>query len=206
MIWLKILLIKTKVKIQSISLNRELLTQPIKVIALVIVAGVVFSNAVAVYPVYDSLDWMDEGISETTANAIGWMNENLDKNTTTIATDLRLSKLLWAEEFNSTYQFTRETWFTETWQECYEDLDGDGNHSRVTHILIDDAMRETSVNIRLKTNFYMTNESYNKFLYQPFTLVYRNATVNQNMEEIRWTEIYSVNWEFIDENLGKTEA
>ena len=198
--------IKTKVKIQSISLNKELLTQPIKVIALVIVAGVVFSNAVAVYPVYDSLDWMDEGISETTANAIGWMNENLDKNTTTIATDLRLSKLLWAEEFNSTYQFTRETWFTETWQECYEDLDGDGNHSRVTHILIDDAMRETSVNIRLKTNFYMTNESYNKFLYQPFTLVYRNATVNQNMEEIRWTEIYSVNWEFIDENLGKTEA
>jgi len=130
----------------------------------------------------------------------------LDKNTTTIATDLRLSKLLWAEEFNSTYQFTGETWFTETWQECYKDLEEDRNHSRVTHILIDDSMRDTSVNIQLKTNFYMTNESYNKFLHQPFTLVYRNATVNQNMEEIRWTEIYSVNWEFIKENLGKKKA
>lgn len=196
--------VKTRIKIEKIAFDRELLSQPIKVIVLIVIVGVVFSNAVAVYPVMDSLEWMDESISETTANTLIWMNESLDRDTTTIATDFRLSKLLWAEGYNATYRFTRETWYTETWQACYQDLEKCKNHSRITHILIDDAMRDTSVNIWLKTSFYMTNDSYNKFLNHPFILVYRNATINQNMEEICWTELYFVDWVYIDEYFGKT--
>jgi hypothetical protein len=45
----------------------------------------------------------------------------------------------------------------------------------------------------------MTNESYEKFSNQPFELVYRNATVNPDTEEESWTEVYKVNWEYIEE-------
>ena len=44
----------------------------------------------------------------------------------------------------------------------------------------------------------MTNESYEKFMYPPFELVYRNATLNQDMEEERWVDVYAVNWTFIE--------
>jgi hypothetical protein len=47
----------------------------------------------------------------------------------------------------------------------------------------------------------MNNNSYDKFLDQPFELIYRNATLNIEMEEIHWTELYSVNWTYIEKNL-----
>jgi hypothetical protein len=62
-------------------------------------------------------------------------------------------------------------------------------------------MRDVSVNIRVLESVYMTNESYLKFSQEPFTLVYRNATVNQDNKEIHWAEVYSVNWTFIDQHL-----
>ena len=47
---------------------------------------------------------------------------------------------------------------------------------------------------------FMTNESYNKFLEQPFELIYRNVTYNNAFEETYWTEVYQINWTFIQEN------
>jgi hypothetical protein len=50
----------------------------------------------------------------------------------------------------------------------------------------------------------MTNESYLKFKQEPFELVYRNATMNQDQEETHWAEVYLVNWTFIEQHpLGK---
>jgi len=171
----------------------------IKVLFVIVVSCIVFSNAVAVYPVYNSLEWMDESISEPTINTIGWIKENIDSNNTVFATDLRLSKLLWAEGFNSTYEFTNETWWSKTWEECRIDLDYEENHSRVTHILIDDVMRDTSVNVDVMFSIYMTNESYLKFQRDPFDLVYRNATVNDDFEETHWAEVYSINWKSVSD-------
>ena len=71
----------------------------------------------------------------------------------------------------------------------------------VTHVLIDDVMRDVSVNVHVLHSVYMTNESYLKFKQEPFELVYRNATVNQDNEEVHWAEVYSVNWTFIEQNL-----
>ena len=61
-------------------------------------------------------------------------------------------------------------------------------HGLVAHVFIDDVMRDTSVNVRVLWSTYMINESYQKFTVEPFELVYRNATVNQNGEETRWAE------------------
>jgi hypothetical protein len=185
----------------SLSLKKQLSYPSIQVLFVLVVCGLVFSNAVAVYPVYTSLEWMDESIPNETANAINWINDNLDRNDTVVATDLRLSKMIWAEGINATFEGTNDTWTCDTWVGCVADFDADESHQKVTHVLIDDVMRDVSVNVRVTQSVYMTNESYLKFSQEPFTLVYRNATVNQDNEEIHWAAVYSVNWTFIEQHL-----
>jgi DNA/RNA-binding domain of Phe-tRNA-synthetase-like protein len=62
-------------------------------------------------------------------------------------------------------------------------------------------MRDTSVNVRVQYSVYMTNDSYLKFQQEPFKLVYRNETLNQNQVVTHWAEVYQVNWTFIDQYL-----
>jgi hypothetical protein len=183
----------------SLSFKKQFSSPSIRVLFIFAVCGLVFSNAVAVYPVYRSLEWMDESIPNETANAITWITENLDKNTTMVATDLRLSKMMWAEGINATFEQTNDTWTCDTWVGCIADFDNQRNHHAVTHVLIDDVMRDMSVNIHVLQSVYMTNVSYLKFKQEPFELVYRNVTVNQNNEEIHWAEVYKVNWSFIEQ-------
>jgi hypothetical protein len=185
----------------SLSLKKQLSYPGIQALFVLVVFGLVFSNAVAVYPVYTSLEWMDESIPNETANAISWIHDNLGRNTTLIATDLRLSKMIWAEGINATFESTNQTWTGDTWVDCIADFKAQRNNHPVTYVLIDDVMRDVSVNVRVVLSVYMTNESYLKFSQEPFELVYRNATVNQNNEEIHWAEVYRVNWTFIDQNL-----
>ena len=161
------------------------------------VCALVISNAVAVYPVYNSLDWMDESIPVPTVNAMQWILDNCTGNTTVVATDLRLSKMLWADGINATFEDTNRTWVCWTWKECLPEFKPMNNRSRVTYVLIDDVMRDTSVNVRVLWSMYMTNESYLKFKEEPFELVYRNATMNRNGEETHWAEVYLVNWSYI---------
>lgn len=185
----------------SFSYKKRLSSPTIQVLFVLVVCGLVFSNAVAVYPVYTSLEWMDESIPNETANAIEWINHHLEWNNTLVATDLRLSKMIWAEGINATFEETNDTWTCDTWVGCVRDFDTKENQCRVTHVLIDDVMRDISVNVRVTQSVYMSNESYLKFSQEPFTLVYRNATVNQLNEEIHWAEVYSVNWTFIEQHL-----
>jgi len=185
----------------SLSLKKQFSYPTIQVLFVLVVSGLVFSNAVAVYPVYTSLEWMDESIPNETVNAIDWINDNLDRNDTLIATDLRLSKMIWAEGINATFEDTNDTWTCDTWVGCVADFEGEQSRRLVTHVLIDDVMRDISVNVRVLCSVYMTNESYLKFSQEPFELIYRNATVNQDNEEIHWAEVYSVNWTFIEQNL-----
>jgi hypothetical protein len=183
----------------SLSFKKHLSSPSIQLFFIFTVCGLVFSNAVAVYPVYRSLEWMDESIPNETANAIIWITENLDENSTMVATDLRLSKMMWAEGINATFEETNDTWTCDTWVGCIADFDNQRNHRAVTHILIDDVMRDMSVNIHVLQSVYMTNVSYLKFKQEPFELVYRNATVNLNNEEMHWAEVYKVNWSFIEQ-------
>jgi hypothetical protein len=185
----------------TVSLKKQIPSPSIQVFFVLVVFGLVFSNAVAVYPVYTSMEWMDESIPNETAKAIEWITNNLDKNTTMIATDLRLSKMIWAEGINATFEQTNRTWTGETWVDCVAEFKEKENYPRVTYVLIDDVMRETSVNIRVLQSVYMTNASYLKFSQEPFELVYRNVSYTPEFEEIHWAEVYQVNWTFIERYL-----
>jgi hypothetical protein len=185
----------------TLPLKNPLSSPSVQALLVLVVSGVVFSNAVAVYPVYTSLDWMDESIPNETVNAIRWIADHLPRNTTVVATDLRLSKMLWADGFTATFEGTNTTWTGDTWLNCVRDFRANHNHSRVTYVLIDDVMRDTSVNVRVQFSVYMTNDSYLKFQQEPFKLVYRNETLNQNQVVTHWAEVYQVNWTFIDQYL-----
>jgi hypothetical protein len=74
-------------------------------------------------------------------------------------------------------------------------------------VVVDSIMRNHVVHIGFDgKKSFMTNDSYNKFLEQPFELLYRNASFNNALEEIYWTEVYQVNWSFIEESKWPFES
>lgn len=163
-----------------------------------IVGFVILTNGMAVYPAKDSIGGINETISAPSLNAIQWMDEHLDKNQTMVASDLRLSKIAWADGFNTTFETTNEIWYCREWRDCLQELKGNQTRSRVTTIIIDDVMKNSVVNLALLRNVYMTNASFNKFSTDPFTLLYRNETRNLNGDILHWVEIYAVNWTYIE--------
>ena len=165
----------------------------------------VTANAVSVYPSHVALNASYEAITDEDLAVMKWMDENLDKNNSIIASDHRLARIAEAVRFNTTLDEASIIWIAENFTDYIHEIEGiDKNYSRITHLVIDDIMKDRVVHVGFGENFYMTNESYEKFSYQPFELVYRNATLNQDMEEENWAEVYAVNWTFIEESLAKT--
>jgi hypothetical protein len=165
---------------------------------LLVTVGLILSSAVAVYPGQRSLEGINETISKPCINAFEWMGENLEKNYSVMAADLRLCRLAWAKGFNSTFEETGELWLSEDWKKCRYDLECHGNRIRVSHVLIDDVMRNDIIELGLWRNLNMSNQSYDKFLEQPFELIYRNVTLNAVGQEEHWIEIFEVNWTYIE--------
>lgn len=155
----------------------------------VIVGSLIIANTMAAYPTIDALDSLDERVSDPCISVLDWMDGNLS-NTSVIASDHRLSMLCWANGYNITYGETNTTWYAKNISSCCSQL----KQLNITHILIDDIMREKVVNVDVGRYFYMTNESYDKFKKNPFTLVYRNTTLNEDFEEVHWIEMYEINY------------
>ena len=183
---------------------KNLIKRPIQSESDVIIVGLVMllilSNAVAVYPSRNSLGDLDERITQPCMNAIHWMEGNVS-NSSVIASDHRLSMLLWAEGFNITMGKTNLTWTAENWTDCLTEL----KEMNISYILIDDIMRDEVINVDVGKYYYMSNESYEKFSKEPFELVYRNATLNNIGEEIHWAEVYSVNMSYINNILLRAQ-
>ncbi len=163
-----------------------------------IASFIICSNGMAVYPVKNSVGGIDETISQPSLAAIQWVTQNLDRNQTLVATDLRLSKIAWADGFNTTFEATNETWTSDNWSGCLSDLEGNETRGRITTIVIDDVMKNSVVNLALFRNEYMTNASYQKFAAEPFHLLYRNDTRTSEGEIVHWVEVYAVNWTYIE--------
>ena len=169
-----------------------------QVIYILVIILLVTTNAASVYPSHVALNASYEVITSEDLSVIEWVKENLDENNTVIASDHRLARIAEAVGFNTTLDEAIAIWDTENSTDYADDIYGVGRkYSRITHIIIDDIMRDRVVHVGFGKIVYMTNESYNKFSYQPFKLVYRNETLNQNMEVKHWSEIYAVNWSFL---------
>lgn len=166
-----------------------------------VIVTLVTTNAVSVYPSHVALNASYEAITDENLAVTEWMKENLDKNNSVVASDHRLARMAEAFGFNTTLDEAAVIWSAENLSDYADELYGTGkNYSRITHVVIDDIMRERVVHVGFGQIVYMTNESYEKFLFQPFELIYRNATINQDMEEMHWAEVYEVNWAYIEES------
>jgi len=184
------------------SFNKPNILQKRQFLYIAIILSLVTANAVSVYPSHVALNASYEAISNEDFAVIEWMNGNCTKNGTVIASDHRLARVTEAIGFNTTLDDASIIWISENITDYMEELKGIGkNYSKITHIIIDDVMMDKVVHVGFGKIFYMTNESYEKFSNQPFELAYRNATLNQDMEEVQWTEVYLVNWTFIEEFL-----
>ena len=185
--------------------KKSSLLQKRQLIYIAVILFLVSANAISVYPSHVALNASYEAITDEDFAVIEWMDENFDKNNSVIASDHRLARITEAVGFNTTLDESSVIWISENFTDYIYELEGIGkNHSRITHIIIDDIMKNKVVHVGFGKIFYMTNESYEKFSYQPFELAYRNATLNQDMEEEYWTEVYAVNWTFIGKFLEKT--
>ncbi|MDG6218299.1 MAG: hypothetical protein QCI00_02545, partial [Candidatus Thermoplasmatota archaeon] len=155
----------------------------------VIVACIIVANTMTAYSAIDALDSLDERVSEPCINVMEWMKGNISSDSV-IATDHRLSMLCWANNFNFSYGETNATWISDNLSKCLSEL----QRFNITHILIDDIMNTKLVSFDVGRVYYMTNSSYEKFLEEPFTLIYRNATTNAELEETHWVELYELNY------------
>jgi hypothetical protein len=171
-----------------------------QIIFMFVVIFVVTTNAVSIYPSHLALNASYEAITNENLSVIDWIKENLDKNNSVVASDHRLSRMIEAVGFNTTLDETIFIWDAINISDYLDELYGIGkNHSKITHILIDDIMKERVVHVGFGKIVYMTNESYDKFTYQPYEIEFRNATMNQNNEEVHWTVLYRINWTFIED-------
>lgn len=169
---------------------------------MIVILFLVTANAVSVYPSHVALNASYEVITDEDFSVIEWMDEFCDKNKSIIASDHRLARVTEAVGFNTTLDEASIIWICNNFTECLSELEGIGkNHSRITHVMIDDIMKDMVVHVGFGKIFYMNNESYEKFLHRPFELIYRNATLNQNMEEVHWSEVYTINWTYIEQFL-----
>jgi len=169
---------------------------------LAVVVFLVGANAVSVYPSHVSLNVSYEVISEENLWVTDWMEENLDKNASVIASDHRLARIAEAVGFNTTIDQAIVIWTAENYSDYVDELYAvKKNYTAISHVLIDDVMRERVVHVGFGKIVYMTNESYDKFSGMPFELVYRNATSDEYLDEAHWAEIYKVNWTYIDKYL-----
>jgi hypothetical protein len=168
-----------------------------QVLYLFVIVVIVTTNAVSIYPSHVALNASYEAITNEDLAVVEWMKKNLDRNTSIVASDHRLARITEAVGFNTTLDNATKIWEAINFTDYYDELQGFEKkyNGRITHIVIDDIMKERVVHVGFADSVYMTNESYDKFTVEPFELLYRNASLNpDSMQVIHWTEIYEVNW------------
>jgi hypothetical protein len=181
--------------------------QKSRVIQFAIMVILIVLLASTTYSVHKALNASDERITAEAIYTIEWMSENIDKNNSMIASDHRLARMAEAEGINTTKDETIELWESENLDEFIYELIGTGkNHSRITHVVIDDIMKNDVVHVHFGLIKYMTNDTwtaaYDKFKNQPFEIIYRNESIDVNpitLEPVHWAEVYKINWTYIEE-------
>ncbi|MBN2603326.1 MAG: hypothetical protein JXA91_04255 [Candidatus Thermoplasmatota archaeon] len=181
-----------------------------QVLYLFVVVIIVTTNAVSIYPSHVALNASYEAITNENLAAVEWMKENLDTNNSIVASDHRLARIAEAVGFNTTLDNATKLWDSINLTDYLDELMGIEKQyeSKITHIIIDYIMKERVVHVGFADIAYMTNESYYKFTVEPFELLYRNASIDpETMQYIHWTEVYAVNWSYIDKyELGNLQA
>lgn len=215
----KVLFIKLldKRKIFTTYLSKKVsISHKKRLIATGLVIGLVITNGSFVYMAFEALGQSDERITNEDFNAIKWMYENLDVNTTVIVSDHRLERIAEGMPYNfsttgkiSDSDKAIKIWAAEELSEYFDEINGTyNNYTRITHVLIDNIMKDNVVHMgRDFPAQHMTNETwsggYDKFSQPPFNLIHRNESEARDPitnEAYSWTEVFEVNWTYLEEN------
>ena len=159
-----------------------------KIVLFVSIFILFVTNMITAYPTINALNSIDERVSDPCINSLDWMKGNIS-NASVIASDHRISMLVWAEGFGITYGNINETWEANNLSDCLDEI----IKLNISYIIIDDIMRDNVINVDVGKYYHFTNQSYDKFKTEPFELVYRNATINNQNIETHWIEIYKIN-------------
>jgi hypothetical protein len=134
------------------------------------------------YAVQRTTSRFEESISEQVKLGLDYIDEYAPDNAT-IASDHRISNLVWQRGFNATYDYAYNIWFTERWNssECLEELKGHGTsgyeYGQVGYLIIDSVMVRDGVQSNInETPRIINGEAYEKFNNPPFELVFESAS------------------------------
>ena len=176
-----------------------------------------FLTGATTYNVQKATLQYEESISVEVYKAIKFL-ENISKNFT-IASDHRISTLLWANGFNATYDYVYHLWYSTSWNEtkCLRELKGIGSHNfgRIEYVIIDSVMVKYGIQSNInETPKPIDAKAYNKFNHEPFELIFEAKSKESrkyadeypcidyldkplpNAKE--WCRIYKVNWTYIE--------
>jgi hypothetical protein len=164
---------------------------------IVLLVILVVTSTVSAYSVQTTTSKAAEQIHQPVFDTMEWMEGNISKNMT-IATDHRISQILWANGYNATSDDMYLLWYSDDWTDAEHELRAENrDYERVSYVLIDDVMKNKSVNVNINESYRPINDTnYEKFRYQPFELVEEGTFMSKNGKH--WSELYWVNWTYIE--------
>jgi len=163
------------------------------------VAALVVASAGTAYSVQSTTSRFEESISAEAIAAAGWMKQNVRTNLT-VASDHRLSQMIWTPGLNVTSDEAYWIFFAENWTGALDELYGTGkSYGRVGFVVIDDVMRYRGVQSNLNESPRpISDRQFAKFSAEPFELLHREASPDGS----KWAEVYAVNWTYILNAIG----
>ncbi|MBI5001318.1 MAG: glycosyltransferase family 39 protein [Euryarchaeota archaeon] len=165
---------------------------------------ILFGCALASYQTIHEAGYT-EVISEADLKAMEWLQHDGPLNYTsrnfTVATDHRLGTLVENLGFNSTFEDGWMIWNATAWTDCWSQLNGTANKSRVGYVLIDNVMRDPEMGVQVfeLNRTVMRNETYDMFKRSDSRPFERKWSYREsNDPDANWAEIYIVHWEWIE--------
>lgn len=144
------------------------------------------------YEVEDRTTNFEEKIPYEVYEAIEYL-QTISPNLT-VASDHRISTLLWAYGFNTTYHYAFHLWFSTNWtnKSCLRELYGygcGGNFSKIGYVVIDSVMLRDGVQLFPNgTENKMDASCFNKFNHEPFELIFEAKSDKKLMSDDEWME------------------
>ncbi|PYB68601.1 hypothetical protein DMB44_03065 [Thermoplasma sp. Kam2015] len=173
----------------------------ISVVMIVIIAG----SAGSVYPFgHVVVPSGTQTISYQDYYAIEWIDSHVNKNYSVLS-DHRLGLLIEADNISDPFEYASYVWNSTDYPIIIQELSGNfKNHTAkpIEFILIDNYMYtygvwgyEGAINPD-RPPIKFTNETFLKFMYEPFIPVYFNIS----LDKTQWALVLQVNWTYIDDH------
>ena len=162
-------------------------------------AVLIVASASTAYAVQMTTTQFEESISAQVMDAADWMEDSIHTDLT-VASDHRLSQIIWTRGFNVTSDEAYWIFLAPDWRGTLDELNGTNKtYGKVGYVFIDDVMRTLGVQSNLNESPRpMTDELYGKFSAEPFELIHSSSDADGS----KWAEVYAVNWTYIDKAIG----